>query len=250
MYPKTFCICFRLVVCCSKTVYLREHEHLGDFLILEDVIGSELDFFEIDFPLLHFSGQEQLFFSVFELHPRLEVLLARGIPQLDDFVEGLELFERVLKALHHVVLHGLNLLAQRFLPGDHRLVYRGVDVLHAIPLVALDCAVEFFVHVVQVRRNLCDFVESRAYGREVDSQLLGLVDESHESHLPVVQRLAFFDEFVELDCVVFERRGDPALDLSIDVLEVFHFEAALAFEQLLGEVCLQVLIERSVPRFS
>ena len=176
MYPKTFCICLRLAVCWSRVVYLRKHEHFGDLLVLQDVIGSELDLLEVYLPLLNFSRQKQLFLFVLELDPRLEVLLARGVPQLDDFVERLELFERVLEALHHVVLHRLDLFAQRLLPCDHRLVDRSVDVLHAVPLVALDRAVELLVYIVQVRRYLCDLVERRAHGREVDAQLFGLVD--------------------------------------------------------------------------
>jgi hypothetical protein len=67
--------------------------------------------------------------------------------------------------------------------------------------------------------------------------------------VPVVQRLAFFDQLVELDRVVLQRGRDSALDLAVDVFEVFDAQPSLRLEQLLGEVRLEVLVSRGYRGF-
>lgn len=52
----------------------------------------------------------------------------------------------------------------------------------------------------------------------------------------LVERLTHLDQLVQLVGVVFQGSCDSALDVTMQVLEVFYTETILAFEQLLREV--------------
>lgn len=52
----------------------------------------------------------------------------------------------------------------------------------------------------------------------------------------LVERLTHLDQLVQLVRVVFQGSCDSALDVTMQVLEVFYTETILAFEQLLREV--------------
>lgn len=103
------------------SAYLRQHQHFGNFLVFQDIVRGELDLFEVDFPFLHVSRQEQFLFFVLKIHPEAEVLLSGGVAEFDDVVEALEFFEGVLEGLLHVLVHRVDLFLERLLCRQQRL---------------------------------------------------------------------------------------------------------------------------------